>query len=106
MRLTVSRAASQSVSLLLLLLLAVPLRAQDDAKSQAHALLAQGGQALNAGQLDRALTLFQKSLEVAERIGDNEGAADALLSIGDIYADLGQNKRATEYYDRCLRLID
>ncbi len=95
------------LALLVCLTLGVlPLRAQEDPRAAAAALHNQGGKAFEAGQYDRALSLFQRSLDLFQRLGDRRGTSASLSNIGLVYRVLGQDRKALEYYDRALSLTD
>jgi len=81
-----------------------PLRAQEDPRAVAVGLHSLAGKAFEAGQLDRALTYFQRALDLFQRLEDRKGTAATLSNIGLVYQSLGQDKRALEHYDRALAL--
>jgi CHAT domain-containing protein/Tfp pilus assembly protein PilF len=92
--------------LCLVTLAAGPIRAQTDPRAAAGSLINQGGQAYNAGKYDQAITLFQRSLDLFQRLEDQRGVSASLTNLGLAYTALGQDKKALEYYNRALDLAD
>ncbi|MBW4466909.1 MAG: tetratricopeptide repeat protein, partial [Pegethrix bostrychoides GSE-TBD4-15B] len=56
------------------------------------------------GQVDRALGLYQQSLELYESIGNVQGKATTLHNMAGIYAQQGQVDRALGLYQQSLEL--
>ena len=84
-----------------------PARAQgQDPRAAASAFNSAGSQAYSSGHLDQALSLFQRSLDAFQSAGDRNGTSVALANVGLVYARLGQNSRAMDYYNRALALKD
>jgi CHAT domain-containing protein/Tfp pilus assembly protein PilF len=77
-----------------------------DPKAQAEALLEFGVTSFERGQLDQALTLYQRALGLFQRLGDRKGTGGALNNIALIYQALGQNKTALEHFERSLAFAD
>ncbi|MCC5915940.1 MAG: tetratricopeptide repeat protein [Cryomorphaceae bacterium] len=58
------------------------------------------------GNYPRALKYFQKSLTIWEEIGDKNGIASSLNTIGIIYKDQGNYPRALEYYQKSMVIFE
>jgi CHAT domain-containing protein/Tfp pilus assembly protein PilF len=56
------------------------------------------------GETSRALDYYNQALPLFRAIGDREGEATTLISIGAIYSDLGETSRALDYYNQALPL--
>ena len=54
------------------------------------------------GQVERALALYQQSLEAEESIGNVQGKAATLHQMAGIYATQGQVERALALYQQSL----
>jgi adenylate cyclase len=52
---------------------------------------------------DKALDYLLKAYPIAEKVGDTSSLALVLGNIGQIYLDKGDDKKALEYYTKCLR---
>jgi len=83
-----------------------PLRAQNDPRAVAASFISQGGKAYEAGKYDQAITLFQRSLDLFQRLEDQRGVSASLTNLGLAHRALGQDKKALEYYNRALDLAD
>lgn len=103
---------SPTLRLLLPLLLALvtlaggPLRAQNDPRAAAAQFISQGGKAYESGKYDQALTYFQRSLDLFQRLEDQRGVSASLTNLGLVHRALGQDRKALEYYNRALDLAD
>lgn len=91
-------------SLVLCLLLASPLRAQDDARPNAAAAMNEGAKAYNAGMFARAIDCFQRAADLYERAQDKKDAAIALENAGITYRKLGDVKQAVDAFQRAITL--
>ena len=56
------------------------------------------------GQYERAIELYQQSLDLATEISDRRGEANSLGNLGSSYHALGQYERAIEFYQQSLDL--
>jgi tetratricopeptide (TPR) repeat protein len=56
------------------------------------------------GEHDKALECFDRSLKIAEELGDRSGIANSLHQIGTIHYLRGDYEKALEYYDRSLKI--
>jgi CHAT domain-containing protein/Tfp pilus assembly protein PilF len=92
--------------LALVTLAAGPLRAQTDPRAVAAQFLSQGANAYEGGKFDQARTLFQRSLDLFQRLEDVRGVSASLSNLGLVHQALGQDKQALEYYSRALDLAD
>jgi tetratricopeptide (TPR) repeat protein len=54
----------------------------------------------------KALEYYEKSLEIRQNIGSQDGMAVVLSNIGNIYSDKKQFKTAFEYYNKALALSE
>ena len=55
------------------------------------------------GTWDKALDYLSRAYPIAEKVGDKASAALVLGNIGAIYFRKGDNKKALEYYEKCLQ---
>jgi CHAT domain-containing protein/tetratricopeptide (TPR) repeat protein len=83
-----------------------PLRAQNDPRAVASSFISQGGKAYEAGKYDQAITFFQRSLDLFQRLEDARGVSASLTNLGLAHRAIGQDKKALEYYNRALDLAD
>ena len=58
------------------------------------------------GEFTRALELFNKSLELKEKINDKRGIAASLINMGNIQYYQGDITKALEYYHRSLKISE
>ncbi len=58
----------------------------------------------NRGEYDKALEYYERSLKIAEELGDRSGVAQSLHQIGMIHQERGEYDKALEYYDRSLKI--
>jgi len=80
--------------------------------AEKNALLKIGASALNnigasyksKGDIQSALTYYQKALKIQEEIKDKDGIAQSLNNIGFIYENQGDIPKALDYYHRCLKI--
>ena len=56
------------------------------------------------GELDRALALYQESLQIKEQIGDLKGKAASLHQMAQVYLTRGDLDRALALYQESLQL--
>jgi tetratricopeptide (TPR) repeat protein/CHAT domain-containing protein len=49
---------------------------------------------------DATLEQFQQALKIAQKVGDRENEGESLNNIGKVYASLGQNAKALEYFEQ------
>jgi len=61
---------------------------------------------LRRGQSNQALEVYQKNLELRERIGNKYEIANALSSIAGFYANTRNISEALVYCDRCIGIIE
>lgn len=73
-------------------------------KAQADAYKIQGIAQFFLGDFGAAFDLLTKSLEIFEQIGDQEGIASCLNSIGTFQKRRGDFVKALDSYDRCLKI--
>jgi serine phosphatase RsbU (regulator of sigma subunit) len=58
----------------------------------------------NQGNVTGALEYYHKSLEIYERIGDNQGASTIFNNLGVLYSSQGDTSKAMFYHNESLRL--
>ncbi|BBD61940.1 TPR repeat-containing protein [Nostoc sp. HK-01] len=58
----------------------------------------------NTGKVDEAIALYNQSLEINERIGNNQGKALTLQQLGYIYANKGEVEQAIALYNQSLEI--
>ena len=56
------------------------------------------------GELDEAMTLYNQSLEIDERIGNLQGKAATLHNLGVLYATKGELDKAIAFYNQSLEI--
>ena len=56
------------------------------------------------GKYQQALTFYQRSLKIKEKIGDKKGISATLNNMGQIYENQGDYKQALEYHERSLKI--
>jgi tetratricopeptide (TPR) repeat protein len=73
---------------------------------RAHAIYSQGLAAMlnNLGQIEQALHLVQTALSDLEAIGSKPGQANAVNTLGNIYAQLGNYPLGQQQYQRAYQL--
>lgn len=79
--------------------------AQDRSQVAAQKAYAEGLEAFSQGtkeSLLAALKKYQEALPHYRAAGNRQGEANTLNSIGDAYADSGENRKALEYYNLAL----
>jgi tetratricopeptide (TPR) repeat protein len=79
-------------------------QSMEGASERLAILLNSAGLVLNQGELERALHLFQESLEFAEEIGDTHGKAATLHHMAIIYAQQGELARSLQLLQQSLSL--
>lgn len=75
-------------------------------KNKAGAYNSIGTCYLNIGNLDSALSNFQKGLIIRQQFHDKKGEAAALNNIGIVYYQRGDYSRCIEYYQKSLTIKD
>ncbi len=83
---------------------ALRLVAGEDCKEEALALNCLGLAVMYMGQFERALESCERSLEIYDKMGDNEGIANSLNTIGFIHFEKGEYRRALEFHKRSLEM--
>ncbi|MBD1929083.1 tetratricopeptide repeat protein [Trichocoleus sp. FACHB-90] len=73
-------------------------------KAEAQRLYEEGRQELNRGQFQEALQTFQQVSVIFREIGDRQGEAYSLGSLGSAYGALGQYQQALEFYQQALAI--
>ncbi|MBN3869410.1 MAG: tetratricopeptide repeat protein [Nostoc sp. JL33] len=58
------------------------------------------------GEVEQAITLYNQSLEITERIGDVQGKAVTLHQLGMIYANKGEVEQAITLYNQSLEIFE
>jgi signal transduction histidine kinase len=53
------------------------------------------------GQVDKAIQIFNKALDLCRAIGDRTGQIDLLIALGDTYNKLNNLEKAAIYYKQC-----
>jgi tetratricopeptide (TPR) repeat protein len=56
------------------------------------------------GKADQAITFYERSLEIARRIGDKSREGNILSNLGLVYAQSGETSQAIEFYERALAI--
>ncbi len=59
---------------------------------------------LTRGDLERALRLYQESLQLKEQLGDQQGKAASLHTMAQVYLTRGDLERALGLYEESLQL--
>jgi len=75
-------------------------------KQMSSAKIVQGVSWKIRGNYPAALGCYQRSLEILEEIGDENGKASPLGSIGNIYFSQGDNDKALDYFQRSLEIFE
>lgn len=57
------------------------------------------------GELDEAEEMYEKVLEIEERLGRPDSIANAYGNLGLVYQERGDNKKAKEYWEKALALF-
>jgi tetratricopeptide (TPR) repeat protein len=60
----------------------------------------------NRAEWDRAIEMYERSLETKERVGDVHGMAQTFNNLGLVYADKGEWDRAIAMYERSLESLE
>jgi tetratricopeptide (TPR) repeat protein/DNA-binding MarR family transcriptional regulator len=55
---------------------------------------------------DKALSHHEKSLELAEKAGDNLAASEAYGALGWLHWSVGDHDKANEFYDNCINMAE
>ena len=58
----------------------------------------------NQGEVAKAIALYEKSLELQEKIGNVQGKAATLHQLAGIYANQGEVAKAIALYEQSLEL--
>lgn len=87
---------------------ALDLAGVDDrfAVAKASALHCLGTLRKNQGDIDRAIDLYQQSLQVCEAIGNVQGKAATSHQMASIYAQQGQVEQAIDLYKQSLQITE
>ena len=56
------------------------------------------------GQYAKAVEYYEKSLQIARKIGNVKGEGNTLNNLGIVYKDWGQYAKAVEYYEKSLQI--
>jgi len=67
-------------------------------------LISLGNAYYSLGQYERAITLYQQSLDIAKEIGDIQGESASLNNLGNAYDSLGQYERAIAFFEQSLAM--
>jgi tetratricopeptide (TPR) repeat protein len=78
----------------------------DDIEMEAALLGGVARMAHRQAEWDRAIEMYQRSLEIDERMGDVHGMVGTWVNLGVVYADKGEWERAIEVYQRCLETFE
>jgi len=81
--------------------------AQTNSSNAAETVLKEGIQLYEQGIAEAkiAMTKFEKALKLYRQAGDRNGEVDSLTWIGLVYAKLGDNQKALEYYNQTIPLL-
>jgi len=79
---------------------------EDDLKERAATLNNMALMIKDQGEIDRALDLWQQSLDILERIDDVEGKATALSNIAGVIAQKGEIDRALDLWQQSLDILE
>ena len=58
------------------------------------------------GEWDRAIEMYERSLEISERVGDVHGMAVTWNNLGEAYRALGQVDKARDCWERALAVFE
>ncbi|MBM3220534.1 MAG: tetratricopeptide repeat protein [Candidatus Rokubacteria bacterium] len=61
---------------------------------------------LRQGRYAEALNHYQRSVKLAETVGNEPGLADTMKNIGDVHRALGHNSEALASYERAARIAE
>jgi len=78
----------------------------NDPPNEAFAYLQFGVTHILVGQMTDALSAFERSRSICQRIGDRSGEAEALMDIATVYSMLGDAARATSLYEDVLPIYE
>ena len=81
-------------------------KGKQDKDAMARALAKKGGYYDLQGDFGQALTYFNQSLKIYEKLGSQSGKADVLNNIGTTYAKQRDYPKALDYYHRSLAIQD
>jgi tetratricopeptide (TPR) repeat protein len=79
---------------------------EDNPKQQAAILGNLSSLVVQQGDIDRALELWNESLEIKERIGDVQGKAATLSNMAGVIAQQGDIDRALELWNESLEILE
>ena len=74
----------------------------DDPELKAKLLIDLGTMAFKKAAWDRAVAMYQQSLETYERLGDVHGIAQTQMGLGNVYQQQGKWDRAIKMYEQSL----
>jgi tetratricopeptide (TPR) repeat protein len=75
-----------------------------DPQLEQHSVRNLGSAYYNLGRYEKAITCYEKALEIAREIGDRGGESKSLSNLGSCYFDLGQTERALDYQEQALEI--
>src|SRR5262249_4592367 len=71
-----------------------------DRQGELRMLASLGGEYLNIGEPQRALSCYQKAFPLAQALGDRGQEANLLLGFGGVYSHQNESQKALEAYDQ------
>jgi CHAT domain-containing protein len=74
-------------------------RRLDDRQGELRMLVRLGGERLNIGEPQKAMSYFQEALPLAKALGDRGQEANLLLLFGIVYSRQNESQKALEAYD-------
>jgi tetratricopeptide (TPR) repeat protein len=87
-------------------LIAVRVHLETSSKLEATLLDDLGIVSYKRAEWDRAIEMYEQSLETKERVGDVHGMAQTFNNLGSVYARKGEWDRAIEYYQKDLEISE
>ncbi|NMG18191.1 tetratricopeptide repeat protein, partial [Brasilonema bromeliae] len=85
---------------------ALDLCPEDDDTRKAATLNNMAGVIARQGDIERAIALWQQSLEIVERIGDVGGKAATLCNMAGVIAQQGDIERAIALWEQSLEIVE
>jgi tetratricopeptide (TPR) repeat protein len=76
---------------------------QEDTQLKAYMAIARGDEARGIEDYEAALASYEDALQIYRHTGDQWGAANILLSLADLHADMEEYARALELYSEVVR---
>jgi tetratricopeptide (TPR) repeat protein len=83
---------------------ALKLVKDENCEEEALAINYIGGVYMHLGGFDKAMDQFKKSLEIREKIGNQDGIAQCLYNTGILIYDRGEYEKALEHFEKSLEL--